>query len=132
VSEHITRRDGVEAAMSVAEDLTSGALDPAALVSEVAATCRDLFAEVVGPDDPIWAVQAQVCRGVLAAGGIPADELAEWLAVARHRAGIAAEGNGTAAAANVAQRATQPRESTSADVLDAAEIGCGADNPTVV
>jgi hypothetical protein len=95
MSENITRRDGVEAAMSIAEDISAGRLDPAALVSQVVDTCRDLLSTVAGPDDPIWAVQVQVCRGVLAAGGIPADELAEWLAVARHRAGIAAEGNDT-------------------------------------
>jgi hypothetical protein len=87
-----TKRDAVAAAMSIAGDLTSSALDPAELESEVTAACRELFGTVVGPDDPIWGVQVQVCRGVLAAGGIGPDELAEWLAVARRRAGTAAEG----------------------------------------
>lgn len=33
--------------------------------------------------DALWPLQLDVCRAVLAAGGIPPDELAEWLAVAR-------------------------------------------------
>jgi hypothetical protein len=104
-----TKRDAVAAAMSIAEDITSGVLEPEQLESEVAVACRELLGTVVGPDDQLlWPLQVQVCRGVLAAGGIPANELAEWLAVARRRAGIEAEGTDVAAAVNVAQRASQP------------------------
>jgi hypothetical protein len=33
----------------------------------------------------MWEVQVEVARAVLATGGIPADELSEWLAVARQQ-----------------------------------------------
>lgn len=83
---NMTKRDAVAAAMSVAEDITSGALDPGQLESEVVAACRELLAVVVGEGDPLWPLQVEICRGVLAAGGaIGADELAEWLAVQRRR-----------------------------------------------
>jgi hypothetical protein len=81
LSEHMTRRDGVEAAMSVAEDLSAGRLDPADVEHQAVEACRELFGVVVGPDDPIWGLQVEVCRGVLAARGIPAAELREYAAV---------------------------------------------------
>lgn len=49
--------------------------------------CRELFAAVVGPGDPLWPLHIEVTRQVLAADGIPAGELTEWLAVALHSAG---------------------------------------------
>jgi hypothetical protein len=56
------------------------------LEAELAAALRELFSTVIGSDDgEIWPVQVDVARGVLAAGGIGADELAEWAAVQRHR-----------------------------------------------
>jgi hypothetical protein len=78
-----TRRDVIDAALALAEDAAQGRCDPAELESDVAAVCRELFGDVRGPEDPLWGVQLDVCRGVLGARGIPADELAEWLAVAR-------------------------------------------------
>jgi len=89
MSEHLTKRDAVAAAMSIAEDITSGTLDPAALEHQVADTCRALVGTVVGPDDPLFGLQVDVARGVLAVGGLHADELAEWTAVARRRADTA-------------------------------------------
>ena len=53
------------------------------------AECSTLLGNVTGPDDPLWPLQVEVCRAVLAAGGIPADELSEWLAVARRCAAAA-------------------------------------------
>lgn len=82
-----TKRDAVEAAMALADDVAEGRLTPAQLEAQAAAELRALFGTVVGEGDPAWPVQLDVARGVLAAGGIPADELSEWLAVARHRAG---------------------------------------------
>ncbi|TXH21484.1 MAG: flagellar hook-length control protein [Mycobacterium sp.] len=79
--------DVVKAAMSVARDAAEGRLDPADLDAEIADTCRELMGTVTGPDHPCWAVQLDVCRAVLAAGGLPVDELAEWLSVARSRVG---------------------------------------------
>ncbi len=81
-----TKRDAINAAMSVADDVAQGRLDPSALEAEMVAEVTALVGQVSGPDDPLWPVQLDVARGVLAAGGIPADELSEWLAVARNRA----------------------------------------------
>ncbi|WP_448398198.1 flagellar hook-length control protein [Mycolicibacillus trivialis] len=83
----MTKRDAADAALSVAEDIAAGRLDPADLEAEIADTCRELMGTVTGPDHPCWAVQLDVCRAVLAAGGLPVDELAEWLSVARSRVG---------------------------------------------
>lgn len=86
------RKAGVDAAMSVAEDVATGRLDTAQLDAAVAAECRALFARVEGPDDPLWDLHVEVARQVLAVGGgIPAGELAEWLAVTRAAEGVAAE-----------------------------------------
>lgn len=82
------KRDAVTAAMSVAEDITSGKLAPEDLESQVRTECRELFAFVAGPDDPLWELHVEVARQVLALDGIPVDELAEWLAVTRKAQGI--------------------------------------------
>jgi hypothetical protein len=76
---------GVDAAMSVANDIADGRLDPDDLDAATAAACQALFGTVAGPDDPLWSLQADVTRQVIAAGGIPANELQEWLAVQRSR-----------------------------------------------
>lgn len=81
-----TKRDAIEAAMSVADDVAAGRLSPADLNATLAETCKALLGDVRGPDDPLWSVQVDIARGVLAAGGIPADELTEWTAVARRLA----------------------------------------------
>ncbi len=69
--------------MSVASEVTDGTLDPADLEAAAVAECRRLVGKVIGPDDALWPLQVEVCRGVLAADGIPANELAEWASVAR-------------------------------------------------
>lgn len=76
----------IKAAMSIANDVAAGNLDPAALEQQAVAECRRLFGYVAGPDDPLWELHVEVARQVLAVGGgIPADELAEWVAVERLR-----------------------------------------------
>jgi hypothetical protein len=85
----LSKRDAVESAMSIAADVTAGTLDPANLESEVIAAARDLVGTVVGEGDPLWPLQLQIARGVLAAGGLSGDEVSEWLSVARHRARMA-------------------------------------------
>ncbi|WP_078290447.1 hypothetical protein [Mycobacterium sp. D16R24] len=87
----MTKRDAVDAAMSVAEDVASGKLDPATLEQQAVAELRELVGTVVGEDDPLWDLQVQIASGVLASGGIPTDELSEWLAVARRRDGVETE-----------------------------------------
>lgn len=81
-----TKRAAIEAAMSVADDVAAGRLPPADLDQTLATECRALVGNVVGPSDPLWSVQVDIARGVLAAGGIPPGELTEWLAVARRLA----------------------------------------------
>lgn len=83
-------QDAIKAAMTVAKDVAEGRLDPAALNAAVAAECRQLFAFVTGPDDPLWDIHVEVARQVLALDGIPVDELAEWLAVTRRAQGVEA------------------------------------------
>ena len=75
----------VKGAMSAAKDIAEGKLAPAALDAAVADECRELFGAVVGPTDPLWPLHVDVARQVLALGGVPADELTEWRAVARSR-----------------------------------------------
>ncbi len=77
--------DVIRAAASVGRDAAEGKLAPAALDAAVADECRDLFGTVVGPADPLWPVQLDVTRQVLALGGVSVNELGEWLAVARSR-----------------------------------------------
>ncbi|MBF6161058.1 flagellar hook-length control protein [Nocardia cyriacigeorgica] len=72
--------------MSVADDVAAGRLSPADLDATLVETCKALVGTVVGPSDPLWSVQVDIARGVLAAGGIPAGELAEWAAVAQRLA----------------------------------------------
>lgn len=84
-----TATDVVTAAMDIADAVAQGALDPTTLVGQAVAELREMFGTVVGPDDPAWSLQVDVARQVLALDGVPADELAEWLAVARQRAGEA-------------------------------------------
>lgn len=74
----------VTAALQIAEDVTAGQLDVTAMDALVLAECRDLFARVVGPGDPLWDLHVEVARQVLAVGGgVPVGELAEWVAVYR-------------------------------------------------
>ncbi|MGU3501888.1 flagellar hook-length control protein [Mycobacterium sp. C31M] len=77
----------IKSAAAVARDAAEGRLDPAALDAVVTEECRELFGTVAGPADPLWPVQVDVARQVLALGGVPADELSEWVAVGRRRAG---------------------------------------------
>ena len=73
-----TKRDVIDAALGLAEDVSSGQLSPAALEEQLVAEVKALVGDVRGPDDPLFEVQVQIARGVLAAGGLSVDELAEW------------------------------------------------------
>lgn len=81
-----TRRDAIDAALRLAEDFSTGKVDPDDLDAELVKRCRDLVGQVVGSGDLLWPLQIEIARGVLAAGGLDADELSEWAAVARRRA----------------------------------------------
>jgi hypothetical protein len=85
----VTPEDAIKAASSVARDIADGRLSPTDLEQQAVAELREMVGNVVGPDDPAWSLQCDIARQVLALDGVPADELAEWLAVARQRAGEA-------------------------------------------
>lgn len=85
------RKAGVDAAMSVAEDIATGRVDTGALDAAVLAEARALFGRVEGPDDPLWELHVDVARQVLAVGGgVSSVELAEWAAVYRAAEGVEA------------------------------------------
>lgn len=85
------KKAGVDAAMSVAEDIATGKLDPAALDAAAAEEARALFGRVEGPGDPLWDLHVDVARQVLAVGGgVSSVELAEWTAVYRAAEGVEA------------------------------------------
>lgn len=79
----MTVEDAINAAMDVARRLAEGTLSPADVEAATVAECRALVGQVTGPQDACWPLQLEICRGVLAASGVPADELAEWLAAMR-------------------------------------------------
>lgn len=85
------KKAGVDAAMSVAEDIATGRVDTAQLDAAVLAECRELFGRVAGPGDPLWELHVDVARQVLAVGGgLSSMELAEWTAVYRAAEGVEA------------------------------------------
>lgn len=79
------RKTAVDAAITVAEDIAAGKITTTTLEAQAAAECQALFGNVVGANDPLWALQCDVARQVIAAGGVPSNELQEWLAVQRRR-----------------------------------------------
>ena len=81
------KQTAIKAAMAVAKDVAEGRLSPAQVDDAALEACRSLFGVVAGPDDPLWPLQCEVARQVLAAGGISANELQEWVAVQRRRDG---------------------------------------------
>lgn len=82
----------VKATMAIARGLTEGTLRVEDMHARAVARCEELMGTVIGPASPVWALQQKVARGVLAVDGIPADELAEWLAVTRAKQGVTGPG----------------------------------------
>lgn len=80
-----SKRDAINAAMSVADDVAQNKLDPSSLDAALADELRRLFGDVAEQDDSLWSLQCAVARQVIALGGISPDELAEWAAALRHR-----------------------------------------------
>jgi hypothetical protein len=76
-----TKQDIIASAASVARDAAEGRLSPADLETQLVAEVKALVGVVVGPDDPMFGLQCDIARAVLAAHGIPAAELREWVAV---------------------------------------------------
>lgn len=81
-----TSQDAITAAMSLAEDIAAGKVDPTQLERQAVAELSALMLIEPEPGSELAAVQIESARRVLARGDLPADELAEWAAVARRRA----------------------------------------------
>ncbi len=77
--------DAVDAVAVVMRRVAEGTLTGAAMASRAAQRCSEVFAVCDGPTDPLWPAHVAICRAVLGFGGLPAAELAQWLAVARNR-----------------------------------------------
>lgn len=91
----LTKRDAVSAALALADNLAEGRVPVADLEGQAIAECRALFGQVVGEGSPTWDVQVAVARDVIGMGGIDVEELAEWVAVFRRRAGDPPEAEAT-------------------------------------
>ncbi|WP_255776066.1 flagellar hook-length control protein [Mycobacteroides abscessus] len=85
----LTPEDAIKAAASVARDVADGKLSPADLEAQAVAECRELFGTVIGEGDALWTLHADVARQAVSLGALSADELSEWSAVMRHKAGEA-------------------------------------------
>ena len=82
----VTAADVINAASDTLLDIETGALTPADVERRAVDACREMFGLVgSGPADALWSLHGDVCRQYLAAGGLTAAELAEWLAVQRRR-----------------------------------------------
>lgn len=78
------KRDAIEAAMGVANDVAEGRLTPDQLDAELRAYVAAEFGVAIGPQDAVyWPLQVDLCRQVIALGGLSVDELLEWVAVRR-------------------------------------------------
>lgn len=65
----MTKRDAVDAALSVAQDAAEGRLDLTALQEQAVAECRALFGTVAGPGDALWGPQVEVRTQCVGAEG---------------------------------------------------------------
>ncbi|WP_019969762.1 hypothetical protein [Mycobacterium sp. 141] len=88
MSTTMTKRDAVEAAMALADDVAQGRLDPAQLEQQAAAELRQLFGQVIGPGDPLWELQSEIARQAVGLGALTPEELREWAAVLDRQRGV--------------------------------------------
>ncbi len=80
-----TTEDIIKASMSLARDAAEGRVSAPALDTELLAACRSLVGTVVGEADPLFDLQRDIARQVLACGGLSLDELREWETVLDQR-----------------------------------------------
>ena len=82
----VTLADVVNAASDTLRDVETGVLSAANVEARAVEQCRTLVGVVgAGPADPLWSLHLDVARQVLGAGGLSANEIAEWLAVQKRR-----------------------------------------------
>ncbi len=84
----VSLADCVNAASDVLAAVEAGTLRPGEVERRAVEEMRRQFGQVNGPGDACWELHVDVCRQVFEAGGLSADELAEWVAVARRREGL--------------------------------------------
>ena len=85
-SGRVTLVDCTDAAADLLEQIENNQLDPATVEARAVAACKRLFGLVgSGPADPLWSTHADITKQFLGAGGLTADEIAEWLALQRRR-----------------------------------------------
>jgi len=77
--------DAVDAVAVLMRQVAEGTLTGAAMAGRAAQRCAEVFGQCDGPTDSLWPAHVEICRAVLGFGGLPAAELAQWLAVARNR-----------------------------------------------
>lgn len=82
-----TADDVIRAATSVARDVAESRLRPSELEAEALRELSALCDTDAEPGSELEGLQLTVARRALAAGLVPADELSEWLSVARSRSG---------------------------------------------
>lgn len=87
----LTKHDAIDAALSVADDVAHGRVDPTALQQQAVSECRELFGTVIGEGDALWTLHADVARQAVGLGALSHDELREWAAVLDRRTGAAVE-----------------------------------------
>ncbi|MGE2690097.1 flagellar hook-length control protein [Mycolicibacterium pulveris] len=75
------KRMAYTSAMSLADDIAQGRVNPEALDAAVIEESRRLFGTVVGPGDPLWELQVDIARQAIALGALSSNELQEWVAV---------------------------------------------------
>lgn len=73
----------IKSAIGLAEDMAAGKVQPEDLHPKAVAMARDVVGLVIGPQDPMWGLQCDIARQVIAIGGIPVNELGEWTEVLR-------------------------------------------------
>ena len=97
-----------EAVAVLMTEVSEGRLTAATMADRAAARCREMFGTCDGPTDPLWPVHVELARQVLGHGGLPAAELAQWLAVARSRENPSAAVDDPTAPGSAAGEADSP------------------------
>jgi hypothetical protein len=98
-----------EAVAVLMTGVSEGRLTAATMAEAAVRRCREVFGQCNGPTDPLWPVHVDICRQVFGHGGLPASEVAQWLAVARSRENPHALVDPPVRAGFAARRGAQPR-----------------------
>ena len=84
----VTEVDAVRSAYKVLGEIDAGTLTGGDVTNRAVEVCKSTVGVVgSGPADPLWPLHADIARQFLAAGGLSAAELAEWVAVQKRREG---------------------------------------------